>query len=60
VVGVSLAKCEHKSITLCNTTGNKIKFGGYEVDFLIKCHECGEELFRISEYKREIVNISKH
>ena len=55
-----MEKCEHKSITLYNTTGKKIDSGGYEVDFAIRCHDCNEELFRISEYKREVVNLSKH
>lgn len=53
-------ECEHKTIVLANATGEKSDSGGYEVDFLIKCNDCEQELFRISEYKREIVNLSKH
>ncbi len=52
--------CEHKEIVMVNKMGNKIEKGGYEVDFVIRCHTCDKELFRISEYKRRIVNISKH
>lgn len=52
--------CEHKEIVLANATGKKSDTGGYEVDFLVRCNYCDEEFFRVSEYKREIVNISKH
>jgi hypothetical protein len=52
--------CEHKEIVMFNTSGKKLENGAYEVDFGIRCHYCDKELFRISEYKRTIVNISKH
>ena len=52
--------CEHREIVMANTEGRKSETGGYEVDFTIRCHICDEELFRISEYKRVIHNISKH
>ncbi len=53
-------ECEHKAIVLSNTIGKKLATGGYEVDFLVQCSNCNKELFRVSEYKREIVNLSKH
>jgi hypothetical protein len=40
--------------------GEKSENGGREVDFVISCHVCNKELFRISENKRIIHNISKH
>lgn len=52
--------CEHKEIVMANMTGVKSVSGGNEVDFVIRCHECNEELFRISEYQRIIHNLSKH
>ena len=52
--------CVHRTIVMENTTGKKLETGGYEVDFRIRCHDCDAELFRVSEYKREIVNLSKH
>lgn len=52
--------CKHKEIVMSNTQGGKLEKGGYEVDFVVSCNICNEELFRISEYKRIIHNISKH
>lgn len=52
--------CEHREIIMGNTEGSKLSNGGYEVDFVIRCDVCDKELFRISEYKRVIHNISKH
>lgn len=51
--------CFHEMIVMANTNGKPCGMG-YEVDFVIRCHICEEELFRISEYKREIHNLSKH
>ena len=45
---------------MANTAGKRCENGGHEVDFVIRCHICNEELFRISEYKRIIHNISKY
>lgn len=53
--------CEHREIVIVNTEGKRIENSrGREVDLLIRCDDCGEELFRISEYKRRIINLSKH
>lgn len=52
--------CEHKEIVLANVTGKRLKKGGYEIDFLVRCNDCDEVFFRVSEYGREIINISKH
>lgn len=52
--------CEHKEIVLANAAGKKSDRGSFEVDFLVRCNDCHKEFFRISEYGREIVNISKH
>lgn len=52
--------CQHTKIVFANTTGEPLPRGGYEVDFLIRCHNCKKELFRVSEYGREIINLSKH
>lgn len=52
--------CEHKEIIIANTEGQKCEKGGNEVDLIISCHICDEELFRISEYRRVIWNLSKH
>lgn len=53
-------ECNHEEIIMCNRTGKKRDTSCWEVDFVIECNECGEILFRISEYGREIVNLSKH
>lgn len=45
---------------MVNGMGTKLENGGYEVDFSIECCDCRKELFRISEYKRKIHNLSKH
>ncbi|MGA3674740.1 hypothetical protein [Lysinibacillus agricola] len=52
--------CEHKTIVLANAVGKKPESGGYEVDFLVRCGDCETEFFRTNEYKKEIINISKH
>ncbi|MCG7435544.1 hypothetical protein [Lysinibacillus fusiformis] len=54
--------CEHKEIVLANAIGKKLDTGtgGYAVDFLVRCNDCDEEFFRVSEYGRDIVNLSKH
>lgn len=52
--------CEHKEILICNKMGKEIETGGYEVDLVIDCASCNTELFRISEYKKQIHNYSKH
>lgn len=55
--------CEHNVVLLANQSGKDIpsdRRNVQEVDFLIVCADCEEELFRISEYKREIINLSKH
>lgn len=54
-------ECKHKTIVLANRRGMKSETGDwYEVEFIVRCHECDKELLCISEYGREIVNISKH
>lgn len=52
--------CQHKEIVMVNKEGKKCKNGGHELDFVIRCNICKNELFRISEYKRTIHNISYH
>lgn len=53
--------CKHETIVLANRMGKKSETGGwFEVEFIVRCHDCEEELFCISEYGREIVNNSKH
>lgn len=52
--------CKHKEIVMVNCTGDKLEDGAYEIDFCIRCHICDKELFRISEYGRSIINLSKH
>ncbi|GAV11421.1 hypothetical protein PBN151_1350 [Paenibacillus sp. NAIST15-1] len=52
--------CDHREIIIGNTEGAKLGSGVYEVDFVISCNVCEKELFRISECKRIINNISKH
>ncbi|AZV43634.1 hypothetical protein BAOM_3025 [Peribacillus asahii] len=52
--------CKHKEIVMVNKVGKRCETGGHEVDFVIKCRMCDEDLSRISEYKRIIYNISKH
>lgn len=52
--------CEHREILMENCEGKKLQGTGREVDFIIRCYICKEELFRISEYKRRIHNLSKH
>lgn len=52
--------CEHNVIVLSNVIGKKSSTGGYEVDFVVRCGDCDEEFYRTSEYKKEIINITKH
>lgn len=52
--------CKHAEIVIGNMPGGQLERGSYEIDFVIRCHACDEELFRISEYKRQIHNLSKH
>lgn len=52
--------CPHKEIVMVNREGKKCEGGGNEVDFVIRCHDCDEDLFRISEYKRTFTNLSHH
>lgn len=56
----AIITCEHREIIMVNSRGIKLESGGYEVDFSIECCDCRKELFRISEYKRKIHNLSKH
>lgn len=52
-------ECRHKEITFSNVTGFKHE-NFSEVDFLITCNLCKKELFRMSEYGKTIINVSKH
>lgn len=52
--------CSHKEIVLVNEVGPKLSSGASEILFKIRCHDCDEILFLTSEYKRNIINISKH
>lgn len=52
--------CVHKEIIMVNAIGRKLESGGHEVDFVIRCHICDEELFRMGEYRKIIHNYSKH
>jgi len=52
--------CPHKNIVMVNREGKKRDSGGREVDFAIRCDDCNEDLFCISEYQRTILNLSRH
>lgn len=52
--------CEHMKITIVNRAGKRHEYGGREVDFIIRCNDCDRELFKISEYRRTFINLSKH
>lgn len=57
---IVLKGCKHPQIVMFNTTGKPLKDGSFEVDFGIRCGVCSEELLRIGEYGRDIINLSKH
>lgn len=52
--------CEHKNVVIGNGEGAQIDGATNEVDLVIYCSDCNDDLFRISEHKRNIVNLSKH
>ncbi|MGG0667796.1 hypothetical protein ABE073_04620 [Lederbergia citrisecunda] len=49
-------QCNHKRIVLVYTQG---KYNGntFEKDFLVRCSDCEEELYRVGMIGREIINL---
>lgn len=49
--------CPHPEVTTAYVTGKPIATGGNEKDFLVRCSECNEELYRLSAYGRHITSL---